>query len=79
MRSIFDLTRAQFLGSAILIWVVLVILFALIYYLSNFLAGAREGRWDTYELIIAVLSLPYVITIVLVNIFCVFRGEKGYE
>ncbi len=79
MRSIFDLTRVQFLGSAILIWVVLAILFTLIYYFSSFFSDAKDGLWDTYELIIFILSLPYVITIILVNIFCVFQGEKGYE
>jgi hypothetical protein len=79
MHSIFDRTRAQFLRVAFVTWVVLAILYALIYFPANVFFGTGNGRWDTYELIVAVLSLPYIATILLVNIFCVFRGEKGYD
>ena len=79
MRSTLDLTRFQFLSLVAVIWVILVIFFALFYYFSHLLSGVGDGRWDTYGLIVAVCSLPYGITILLVNIFCVFRGERGYD
>lgn len=76
MRSIFDITRIQFFISAIVVWVVLVIAFALLW---NFSSGAEYVAWGNYELAVVILSIPYVITVVLVNIFCVFRGESRYE
>lgn len=79
MRSIFDCTRVQFLGAALIIWAALVVLYALIYFSSNMFFGTGDGRWDKYGLIVAILSLPYAIAILLVNIFCVFRGEEGCD
>lgn len=76
VRSIFDITRIQFFVSAVAVWVVLAIVLALLW---NFSSGAECVAWGEYELAVVILTLPYVITIVLVNIFCVFRRESGYE
>lgn len=75
MHSIFDLTRIQFLVAIIAIWSLLVLFSASAY----FFFGANGVQWDTYRLIVAILSAPYFITVLLTNIFCVFRGEKGYD
>jgi len=74
-HSFFDPTRVQFLIAAIFLYTLFIIVSALFYFLFN----TKDVQWDMYEIIVTALSLPYVITVFLTNIFCIFRGENGYD